>query len=70
LYEHDAASRLIEAAARHRSAYALLVALVDGVNGHDMALGLPWLRAFVTATMAAMRRPARPWWTKRAGSPS
>ena len=70
LYEQDAASRLIEAAARHRSAYALLVALVNGVNGHDMALGLPWLRAFMTATKAAMSRAARPWWTKRAGSHS
>lgn len=68
LYDQDAVYRLIEAAARHRSAYALLVALVNGVNGHDMALGLPWLRGFMTATMAAMRRPARPWWTRRASS--
>jgi flavin-dependent dehydrogenase len=54
LFEHDAAARLIEAAQRHRSAYALLVALVNGLNTHDTTLVLPWLRALVSryATLA------------------
>ena len=64
LYGHDAAARLVQAATRHTSAYALLVAWMDAANAHDTAVLGRWLRTYFRAirtrgTAASGGRPDR-----------